>query len=24
MGGKNMTLSQRITGPRLGACESAR
>ena len=24
MGGKNMTLSQRITGPRLGACESVR
>jgi hypothetical protein len=24
MGGKNMTLSQRIIGPRLGACESAR
>jgi hypothetical protein len=23
MGGKNMTLSQRITGPRLGACRSA-
>jgi hypothetical protein len=24
MGGKNMTLSQRITGPRLGACASER